>query len=542
MIPVMKMPNPMKSGHSFSMVPSVKIERSQFDRSHAYKTTFNAGDLVPFYVDEALPGDTFNLQLTALARLATPIKPLMDNLYFETFFFFVPLRLVWTNFVKFMGEQEPSTFTAYTWPQMTPFGPTLGSITDYFGIAGTGGGAFVTSLPYRCYNLIYNQWFRDENLIASAVVDMGDGPDAIANYFLRKRGKRHDYFTSCLPWAQKAGSAVTLPLGTSAPVVRIGATSFPQFVGATSAKVNTKFTAAATAGATATQVDSGGAGNWTAGESLYWNTGATASGLQADLSTATAATINAIRQAFQIQKFLERDARGGTRYTEKIRAHFGVVSPDARLQRSEYLGGGSTPVVVNAVAQTTSPAAPTNKDALANLGGIGQLHAHGHGFTKSFTEHGFILGLMNVRADLTYQQGTNRMWKRLTPYDMFWPEFAHLGEQTVTAGEIYTVGGAGDDVVFGYQERYAEYRYKPSMVTGLFRSNAAGTLDLWHCSEKFVAAPTLGTTFIEDQTHSILARNLAVPTEPDFYFDSYIRLICARPMPVFGVPGMVDHF
>lgn len=543
MIPQMKMPSVMKGSHAFSQVPAVRIERSTFDRSHGYKTTFNSGYLVPFYCDEALPGDTFNLQLTALARLTTPLKPLMDNLYFETFFFFVPLRLIWSHFTAFMGEQEPSTFTVYTVPQFTGYNVQALSLSDYMGIPLSVGGFnanVVThnSLHHRAYNLIYNQWFRDENLIASAIVDTADGPDNIANYVLRRRGKRHDYFTSCLPWPQKSSAAVSLPLGSTATVIPNNATSFPSFLGATSAHVSTKLTAAATANPSATEVDDGGAGNWTAGESLYWNTAAGGTGLQADLSTATAATINAIRQAFQIQKFLERDARGGTRYTEKIRAHFGVTSPDARLQRAEYLGGGSSPIVVNPIAQT-APAAG-GSTPLANLGGIGTVTARGHGFSKSFTEHGVLLGIMNVRADLTYQLGLERMWSRQTIYDFYWPEFAHLGEQAVLNKEIAYTGTGGDASAFGYQERYAEYRYKPSLITGQFRSYTTTPLDIWHLSQKFGGVPTLGQTFIEENPP--VSRVVAVPSEPEFYFDSYIKLICARPMPVFGVPGMIDHF
>lgn len=517
--------------HDFSKVPRADIPRSSFNRSHGCKTTFDAGWLVPVYVDEVLPGDTFRMNMTVFARMATPLTPIMDNLFLESFFFFVPYRLVWNNFQKFMGEQtDPGDSTDYLLPQMSASvgGYPNSSLFDYFGIPTEVSGVNPMNpcaLPFRAYNLIWNEWFRDQNLQDSLVVDKDDGPDDPVNTVLQRRGKRHDYFTSCLPWPQK-GDAVQIPMAgdLTTPIVTNGLA--PQFDPSTNPGLNRNFTfGSGGVGYTGAVV----AGSPTA---IFGDE----SGLVAQVGTDIGGTINELRQAFQLQKLYERDARGGTRYTEIIRSHFGVVSPDARLQRPEYLGGGSSPVNINPVAQT-SEAGTTPQ---GNLAATGVAQGGGHGFSKSFTEHGIVIGMVCVRADLNYQQGLNRMWSRRTRWDLYWPALSNIGEQAVLSKEIYADESAGDDTVFGYQERFGEYRYKPSIVTGKMRSNATGSLDVWHLAQDFSSRPTLSPTFIVENPP--VDRVIATPTEPDFIFDSYMNLQCARPMPVVSVPGLVDHF
>jgi hypothetical protein len=528
--------------HNFSQVPQAKIPRSVFKRDHAHKTTFDAGYLIPVLVDEALPGDTFNCKMNFFGRLATPLAPIMDNIFLDSFFFAVPYRLLWSNFKKFMGEQvDPGDSTDYTIPVLDDTAAPLSttgfvnsSVYDYMGLpTEVTDIENISALPLRAYYAVWNDWFRDQNLQDSLDFNLTDGPDDPADYALQRRGKRHDYFTSCLPWAQK-GNSVTLSMSGTAPVLP-GSSEHTTAGNATAMKMrittsgsfspqNTNMGIGSTTGEVCD-----GTGTFLGGSKLY------PTNLEADLSSAVGNTINEIRNAFQVQRMYERDARGGTRYIEIIRSHFGVISPDSRMQRPEYLGGGSSRINIHPVANTSEDT--TNKQG--ELTGFGTVSGVGHGFVKSFTEHCVILGLVSVRADLTYQEGLNRMWSRQTRHDFYWPTLAHLGEQAVLNKEIYCDGTSADDNVFGYNERFAEYRYKPSQISGRMRSNYTSSLDLWHCSQEFGTLPTLNSTFITDNPP--LDRNIATPTEPHIIFDSYFDYKCARPMPTYSAPGLIDH-
>nr|QJB18984.1 MAG: major capsid protein [Microvirus sp.] len=518
------------SQHSFAQVPDVRMARSQFDRSFTIKDTFDFDYLVPIFVDEILPGDTCNLTVNTFARLATQKVPIMDNMMIDYFFFFVPNRLVWENWEKFNGAQtDPGDSTDYVLPQMTMTadGPEVGSIYDKFGLPTDIASAYTlkNTLPLRAYSLIWNDWFKDQNLQDSLVVPKDDGPDEVADFALQKRGKRHDYFTSCLPWPQK-GPAVDLPLGISAPVITNGNNPTFNATGQTNQPIN------AIAGSGVLNINNAPSSN-----SLI--TFGNQSGLQADLTNATAATINQLREAFSMQSLFELDARGGTRYVEILQAHFNVVSPDFRLQRPEYLGGGQTRINSHPVAQT-APTAGSNAQAQLAAFGTSSSQGQNIGFTKSFVEHGYVIGLACARADLTYQQGINRMWNRSTRYDFFWPKLQELGEQTVLNKEIYVQGNSADENVFGYQERYAEYRYKPSEIHGEFRSTFAQSLDFWHMAEEFNSLPSLNSTFIVQNTP--IERAIAVTGAPHLLFDAWFNYKHARPMMTYSVPSTLGKF
>lgn len=566
-------------GHRFSDAPAMYMKRTKFDRSHVYKTTFDSGKLIPVFVDEVLPGDTTRMSVNYFARLATPIKPIMDNIYLDWFFFFVPNRLVWEHWQNFCFEQEdPDDSTDYVIPTVAATGNSdnayIGSLWDYFGLPVNTSGNLsgINALPFRGVYLIWNEWFRDENLQKSVKIQKGDanevlnsaraseqpswvftsGTSIVPGLACPPRGKRHDYFTSALPWTQK-GPGVSIGLAGTATLVdpspvsgyfvqqsdnRLGAAQLSKDGGVSETAVENgtlRYTAGghsvAIAGHAApsssyTTVTAQPGSSWLSKDSY------------ADLDSSSVFTINSLRTAFQMQKFYERLARGGSRYTEVLRSFFGVVSPDARLQRPEFLGSFTKMVNVNPIAQTS---ATDSTSPQGNLSAYGVTAAKFHGFTKSFVEHGYIIGFVCARADLTYQQGINKMWLRSTVYDFYWPTFANLGEQAIELREIYAQGSEADTTVFGYQERYSEYRYKPSQITGKFRSSVVnGSLDKWHLSQFFNNAPTLNEEFIMENPP--IERIIAVPGEPEFLLDIGFRYTTVRPMPMFGTPGLVDHF
>lgn len=513
------------------------VPRSRFHNAFTRKTTFDAGYLVPFLVDEILPGDHMRYNVTAYVRMSTPLFPLFDNQRVDTFFFFVPCRLVWSNWAKFMGEQStPLSSIDYTIPIITSpeGGDAQNSIYDHMGIPTAGqvtAGETLqySALPFRAYNLIYNQWFRDQNLQNSLLVPTGDSGDLTGDYALQRRAKSHDYFTSALPWVQKF-TALNVPLAGTAPVIGIGSDNTNYSTGPLAVMESTGVSA-----------NYGFYQNFNAGDMFVKGTAATLAqpAIFADLSDSTGVAINVLRQAWLIQSHLERDARGGTRYVELIRSHFGVTNPDFRLQRPEYIGGGQSPMSITAIAQT----APTEDEPLGALGAAGTSAGH-HTASYAATEHGYIIGLINVRTELSYQQGLHRMWTRSTRFDFYWPALAGMGEQAIYMQEIYAKGDATNDLaVFGYQERYHEYRTRYSDVTGKMRSTATGTLDAWHLAQKFTAQPTLGDTFIKDtppMERILAAAELAANQQ--YLADILIQRDATRPIPVFGTPVSLGRF
>lgn len=559
--------------YSFNAIPRANIARSTFRRDFDEVTTCDGGYLVPFYVDEVLPGDTHNLDLSIFGRLTTPVVPVMDKIFIDTFFFFVPNRIVWDNWERFQGAQDnPGDSIDYLVPQLeAPEGgwPT-GSVADYLGIpTNIPNSPPVDSLVFRAINLIYNEWFRDENLQDSLPVPKGDGPDTwfqldsegnvkrdadgnpLLTYPLSRRGKRHDYFTSALPWPLKNGESVSVPIGTTAPVIGNG-----NALGYTNGSVTAYDTSYASSGvwASSKQTTTDGSAPavgsaWTganAGSDSYWGVSPDPekSGLIANLEDVTAVDVQTLREAMLLQMFLERSARTGTRYIEILRGLWNVISPDYRLQRPELLGGSIGEMSITTVPQTS---ATSSVSPQGNLTAFGVYSDGRHGFTKSFTEHGHIIGFINVRTRLKYQQGLDRMWTRRTRYDFAYPQFAHLGEQPVLLQEIYMQGTdvldengePMNESVFGYQERYAEYRYKNSIVTGKMRSSDPQSLDVWHLAQYFESAPRLSSEFIEDRPP--FERILAVQDEPQFKFDIKGYLNSVRALPVHGVPGFMPY-
>lgn len=544
----------------FSQVPRADIARSRFDRSSTIKTSFNVGQLIPFYVDEVLPGDTFSVDTSKVVRMQTMITPIMDNVYLDTYWFYVPSRILWDHWRELMGENRESAWipkTEYSVPQVTaPSGGwEVGTIADYMGIPTGISNLSVNALPFRAYAEIVNEWFRDQNLQDPVNIPYGDATLAGSNgdnYLLDlvKGGKPfiaakyHDYFTSCLPGPQK-GVDVELPIGTLPDIpVAPGEQHFTDptdhpfltFAGGGAANEAHALYVYRRASSSPQLWYGQTAGTDTYGASINPNN-LWAFGSDAPLQSAT---VNQLRLAFAIQKFYERDARSGTRYIEILKAHFGVTAPDARLQRPEYLGGNRIPININQVVQqsaTVSGGTPQGTPV-----GLPQTADSNSDFTKSFVEHGFVIGLMVARYDHTYQQGLDRLWSRKTRFDYYFPVFANIGEQPVLNKEIFAQGRAEDDEVFGYQEAWADYRYRPSRVTGQMRSQYDQSLDVWHLADDYNGLPVLSSAWIQEDYHTV-DRVLAVSSElaNQLFADVFIKLNCVRPMPVFSVPGLIDH-
>lgn len=553
----------------FSQVPHIDIKRSVFDRSTQHKTTFNAGQLIPIFCDEILPGDTFSGHISSVVRMTTPIHPTMDNLYADLYWYSVPVRILWEHWKEFNGENNDTFWTQeteYEVPQIdSPTGGwAKGTIADYLGVPTKvtfQDDHSISHLPFRAVVKCWNDWFRDQNLQTPAFLDIGDSTttgtngtdyvsDAICGGMPLPVAKYHDYFTSVLPEPQK-GPDVLLPLGESAPVIGNGNTlGLAGYAGSTYYnnlglyetdsndvdKVNVRTGYAGTPIGTLTSSTGISITNQS---TVGLSTDPSLSGVVADLSTATAATISQLRQAFAVQRLYERDARGGTRYTEILKSHFGVSSPDGRLQRSEYLGGARIPINITQVVQTSSTDSVSPQGNTAAYSLTGDISAT---FTKSFTEHSILLCFVCVRNENTYQQGLERMWSRKRRFDFYWPALANISEQPVFNKEIYAQGTAEDDEVFGYQEAWAEYRYKPSRVSGAFRSNYAQTLDSWHYADYYDSLPVLGDDFIRASKTNV-DRTLAVQSslEDQFIGDFYFNLKSVRPMPIYSVPGLIDH-